>query len=89
MDGRRSVGEIRDALAASVGPVPLEEVGEYLDTLARLGVIEDRAKGKSMIRRKHLLLAAALACGGAALAQPRRAPPLRRGRRPTASRSSR
>ncbi len=39
VDGRRSVGEIRDALAASVGPAPLEEVGEYLDTLARLGVI--------------------------------------------------
>ena len=40
VDGRRSVGEIRDALAATIGPVPLEEVAEYLDTLARLGVIE-------------------------------------------------
>ncbi len=40
VDGRRSVGEIRDELAATVGPAPLEEVGEYLDTLARLGVIE-------------------------------------------------
>ena len=39
VDGRRSVGEIRDALAASVGPVPIEEVAEYLDMLARLGVI--------------------------------------------------
>ncbi|MEA3045487.1 MAG: aminopeptidase YwaD [Sphingomonadales bacterium] len=40
VDGRRSVGEIRDALAASVGAAPVEEVAEYLDTLARLGVIE-------------------------------------------------
>jgi aminopeptidase YwaD len=40
VDGHRSVGEIRDALAASVGAAPVEEVAEYLDTLARLGVIE-------------------------------------------------
>jgi len=40
VDGRRSVGEIRDALAASVGAAPIEEVAEYLDVLARLGVIE-------------------------------------------------
>jgi len=40
VDGRRSVGEIRDALAATIGPVPLDEVAEYLDTLARLGVID-------------------------------------------------
>jgi aminopeptidase YwaD len=40
VDGRRSVGEIRDALAATVGAAPVEEVAEYLDTLARLGVIE-------------------------------------------------
>ncbi len=40
VDGRRSVGEIRDALAASVGPAPVEEVAEYLDVLLRLGVIE-------------------------------------------------
>ncbi|HEV2816632.1 MAG TPA: M28 family peptidase [Allosphingosinicella sp.] len=39
VDGRRSVGEIRDALAATVGAAPIEEVAEYLDTLARLGVI--------------------------------------------------
>jgi len=39
VDGRRSVGEIRDALTATVGAVPIEEVAEYLDTLARLGVI--------------------------------------------------
>jgi hypothetical protein len=40
VDGRRSVGEIRDELAATVGAAPIEEVAEYLDTLARLGVIE-------------------------------------------------
>ena len=40
VDGRRSVGEIRDALAATVGRAPIEEVAEYLHTLARLGVIE-------------------------------------------------
>jgi hypothetical protein len=40
VDGRRSVGEIRDALAATVGAAPVEEVAEYLDTLARLGVLE-------------------------------------------------
>ncbi|HYD11529.1 MAG TPA: M28 family peptidase [Allosphingosinicella sp.] len=40
VDGRRSVGEIRDVLTATLGPVPAEEVGEYLDVLARLGVLE-------------------------------------------------
>jgi aminopeptidase YwaD len=40
VDGRRSIGEIRDDLAASVGAAPVEEVAEYLATLARLGVIE-------------------------------------------------
>ncbi len=40
VDGRRSVGEISDALAATVGAAPVEEVAEYLDTLARLGVLE-------------------------------------------------
>jgi len=39
VDGHRSVGEIRDELAATIGAVPIEAVAEYLDTLARLGVI--------------------------------------------------
>ena len=39
VDGRRSVGEIRDDLAPSVGDAPLEEVAEYLDTLRQLGVL--------------------------------------------------
>ena len=40
VDGR-SVGEIRDALVATVGRAPVEEVAEYLETLARLGVLEE------------------------------------------------
>ncbi|HEV7659634.1 MAG TPA: M28 family peptidase [Allosphingosinicella sp.] len=40
VDGHRSVGEIRDALAATIGAAPVEEVAEYLDVLARLGVLE-------------------------------------------------
>lgn len=40
VDGRRSVGEIRDALLATIGAAPVEEVAEYLDVLARLGVLE-------------------------------------------------
>lgn len=39
VDGKRTVQEIRDALAASVGPAPPEEVAAYLETLERLGVI--------------------------------------------------
>jgi aminopeptidase YwaD len=42
VDGNRSVGEIRDELAATVGAAPIEEVAEYLDVLARLGVIAVR-----------------------------------------------
>jgi hypothetical protein len=39
VDGRRSVQQIRDALAATVGPAPVEEVAAYLAALERLGVI--------------------------------------------------
>jgi hypothetical protein len=39
VDGRRDVRQIRDALAASVGPAPVEEVAAYLAVLERLGVI--------------------------------------------------
>ncbi len=39
VDGRRSVQAIRDALAVSVGPAPVEEVAAYLAVLERLGVI--------------------------------------------------
>lgn len=40
VDGRRSVGEIRDQLAATVGPAPVEEVAAYLAVLERLGVVQ-------------------------------------------------
>jgi aminopeptidase YwaD len=39
VDGRRSVQEIRDALAATVAPAPVEEVAAYLATLERLGIL--------------------------------------------------
>ena len=40
VDGHRSVGEIRDVLTGTLGPIPEEEVAEYLEVLARLGVLE-------------------------------------------------
>jgi hypothetical protein len=40
VDGRRSVQEIRDALAATVAPAPVEEVADYLAALEKLGVLE-------------------------------------------------
>ena len=40
VDGRRSVGEIRDVLAATVAPAPVEEVADYLATLEKLGLLE-------------------------------------------------
>jgi hypothetical protein len=39
VDGRRSVQDIRDALSAEFGPVPLGPVAEYLKVLAEIGVI--------------------------------------------------
>ncbi|HEX8623329.1 MAG TPA: M28 family peptidase [Allosphingosinicella sp.] len=40
VDGRRSVQQIRDELAVTVGPAPVEEVAAYLAALERLGVIQ-------------------------------------------------
>jgi hypothetical protein len=40
VDGRRTVGEIRDALAAIYGPVPLPEVAEYLGDLEAIGILQ-------------------------------------------------
>jgi hypothetical protein len=40
VDGRRSVQQIRDHLAATSGPVPAEEVAQFLATLARLKLLE-------------------------------------------------
>jgi hypothetical protein len=42
VDGRRSVREIRDALAAEFGPVPLEHVAAYLEALETIKVIRRR-----------------------------------------------
>jgi hypothetical protein len=39
VDGRRTVGAIRDDLSAVYGPVPIELVIEYLETLERIGVL--------------------------------------------------
>jgi aminopeptidase YwaD len=39
VNGRRSVQDIRDALAAQFGPVPLEPVAEYLAALETIGVL--------------------------------------------------
>ncbi len=39
VDGRRNVRQIRDELALTVGPAPVEEVAAYLAALERLGVV--------------------------------------------------
>lgn len=39
VDGHRTVRDIRDALTAIYGPVPLPEVAEYLEDLRRIGVV--------------------------------------------------
>jgi aminopeptidase YwaD len=41
-DGRRNAQEIRDAVSAEYGPVPLELVVEYLKALEKIGVVEER-----------------------------------------------
>jgi hypothetical protein len=40
VDGRRNVQQIRDYLAATSGPVPVEEVAQFLATLERLKLLE-------------------------------------------------
>jgi hypothetical protein len=42
VDGRRSVRDIRDALSAEFGPVPLEHVAAYLEALETIKVIRRR-----------------------------------------------
>jgi hypothetical protein len=39
IDGRRSIGEIRDAVSAEFAPVPLPVVAEYIDALAKAGAV--------------------------------------------------
>jgi aminopeptidase YwaD len=40
-DGRNRATEIRDAVSAEYGPVPLELVAEYLEALEKIGVVEE------------------------------------------------
>jgi hypothetical protein len=40
-DGKRNTQEIRDAVSAEYGPVPLEAVVEYLRALEKIGVVEE------------------------------------------------
>jgi len=39
-DGKRNAQEIRDAVSAEYGPVPLEVVVEYLKALEKIGIVE-------------------------------------------------
>jgi hypothetical protein len=39
-DGKRNVQQVRDAVSAEYGPVPVELVVEYLQTLEKIGVVE-------------------------------------------------
>lgn len=41
-DGRRTLAEIRDAVSAELDPVSIEAVNEYLELLARAGVVRFR-----------------------------------------------
>ncbi|HTC90568.1 MAG TPA: hypothetical protein VK686_19820, partial [Bryobacteraceae bacterium] len=39
-DGKRNTQQIRDAVSAEYGPIPLDLVVEYLRTLEKIGVVE-------------------------------------------------
>jgi hypothetical protein len=39
VDGKRSVGEIRDAVAAEFGPIPLDVVADYLKALEEAKIV--------------------------------------------------
>jgi hypothetical protein len=41
VDGRRNAQEIRDAVSAEFGPVPLELVVEYLRALESIGAVKE------------------------------------------------
>jgi aminopeptidase YwaD len=40
VDGKRTVGEIRDAVSAEYGPLPLDLVNDYLDACKEAGIIQ-------------------------------------------------
>lgn len=39
VDGARSIGTIRDSVAASYGPLPVDLVSEYIAVLEAIGVV--------------------------------------------------
>ena len=39
-NGKRNLQQIRDAVSAEYGPVPLERVAEYLTALEKIGIVE-------------------------------------------------
>lgn len=43
VDGTRNIQEIRDFLSATIAPVPVKEVAEFLTTLEMIGILERRA----------------------------------------------
>ena len=43
VDGKRSVGEIRDAVSAEYGPIPLEVVADYLKACEEAKIISLQA----------------------------------------------
>jgi hypothetical protein len=43
VDGTRNVRDIRDFLSATIAPVPVEDVAEFLATLEKVGLLEKRA----------------------------------------------
>ena len=43
VDGSRKVQEIRDFLSATIAPVPVEDVAEFLETLDKVGILEGLA----------------------------------------------
>src|SRR5262249_1661060 len=45
VDGKRSVSDIRDILAGRYAPVPVAEVAEWFDVLARAGVVRLAGRG--------------------------------------------
>ena len=40
VDGKRSVGEIRDAVSAEYGPLPVELVEDYLEACREAGIVQ-------------------------------------------------
>jgi hypothetical protein len=40
VDGKRSIQTIRDYIAAAYGPVPIEDVSDYLRLLEKVGVVK-------------------------------------------------